>query len=203
MATEIISIKERIERVVRLALDGIAELPAAATVYRWDMRGLIHPVTGEVVDSEGGLRAMKHMDIMMLADDETAREGGLGGDDPDDEGQNNYGTTSKTLTIDCGIKLLQPADDKTLTDRLINRWIYRLEKGLMANRAMVEPADVGNEQQLAIDTTVSQTFRGQVEDGQRETFCGVQIVVEYQHLTGDPAAGPGVTRLTEEADDEI
>ena len=102
------------------------------------------------------------------------------------------------------------ADTETLgTERLVNRWLYLMEKALMANRRLQEPAAVldgqgnvvtpavGNAQQLAIDTRVTARAMSDPETGQRELIAALRIEVTYETDSGDPAIGPGITALTE------
>jgi hypothetical protein len=175
---ELVSIKERIERVligIIAAIDGVGQ------VYRWDGRGLRDPNTGLDRDAEGNRLSLQAFDAMVVPDDETVDDGANG----------NIGSTIKTMPIEVHLKVTQDEEDTTSGSLVHNRWLLKLETAVMANPRMQEEGDGG--EQLAIDTMVVATGQPPTETGQRESITALRIEVEYEHDRNDPAQGPGIT----------
>ena len=184
MATETISVRERIQRVFLGLVAGVAGI---GTVYRWDMRGLRDPQTGLGVDATGARLALKDLDAVVMAGDETAEDGGEG----------DIGYTVNTLPMQVHLKLAQSDNDPLGTERMVNRWLYLLEKAVMANRRMIEPAGAGNAETLAVDTHVTARGMGDTVPGQRELLVGIAFETSYETSSADPATGPGITAYEE------
>lgn len=208
-----LSIKERVERLMaaRTGRAGFGAL-AVGKVYRWDGRGLRDPETGSAFGADGGRLSMKHQDAMIVADEESAEEGGQGNDE---DGGGGGGTTAKTLTIEIHLKLAQDETDTTSTSALHNAWLLALERAILAQglamngdagTRLEEDADdaqlpgAGGGQQLAISVRVTATSPPPVDDGQREATTAIRFEVEYEHYRNDPAAGPGITHKTDDDD---
>lgn len=184
--TEILSIRERIERRLAAIVRGISGI---GRVFRWDMRGPRDPDTELGVDSEGKRPSMQHLDALIAPDDESAAEDGQGG--------MGGGTTTKTLPVEIFLKLAQDETHAMLTARLINRWLLRLETALMADPVLQEAAGECNEERLAVSMRTVAIASPPIEFGQREVMVGIRVEVTYMHYRDDPAAGPGVTHYEE------
>lgn len=181
---EILSIKERIERLFVLIIQDVDDVNR---VFRWDGRGPRDPDTGLAVDAEGQRIADTHLDVVIVAGDEVADEGGEGAG----------GTTIKRMPVEVRIKILLDEADDEGDSQVHNRWLHRLESAVMANPLMVEPTDVGNEERLATDTRTTGTQQILTEDGQRECYTIIAFEVQYEHDRDNPATGAGITAYTE------
>ncbi len=187
---ETISIKERIERQTLLV---VSQIEGIGRVFRWDGRGLRDPETGLDTDADGQRISAQNLDAVVIAEDESADEGGTGGE----------GYTQKILPLEVQLKLAQDEEDELPQAALINRWLYNLEKALMLDPLITEiyaghGGPGGADQvRLAIDSRVTGTVQSPREEGQRETIVGIRIEVTYQHNRGDPAIGPGIAALIE------
>lgn len=164
---EVLSIRERIERQAVRAAEGIS---GVGTVRRWDGRG--------------GSNAA-NTDVFIIAGDEDADLGPSG----------NAGFTLKTLSLTV-LAVLRHTDeaDSTTGAQIANRWLYRIEKAVMANPTMLE--SIAPAERLAVDTKVIEVLRPPLDEGQVEFVAAVRFGVEYEQNRDDPAVGPGITELS-------
>lgn len=188
---DLISIRERIERVVR---SRVATIYGVGRAFRWDMRGVIDPATGLAVGSDGQALLQRVGDALVLGLDENKLSG------------QGTAVTALELALQVQVKMGQDADETVTTSELLNRWLLRIERAVMANPEMWEGGTDGAGVRLAVDTIVSHTRQGTSNGSVRgggEAIAAVDFVIEYQHFRNDPYAGPSITRVSVPAIDEF
>lgn len=160
---EKISVKERIER--RLA-ELIAAVAGVSGVERWEAIGNSRDAFSAVI----------------IAEDESANEGGSGGD--------TDALTSLTMIVRVELLVAQRDDDTDSSSFVHNRWLALLEQAVMADPSLVEPS---TGEALAVDVRKAASSNPPVEDDQPEFFTIIDFEVTYDTYRADPYTGPGIT----------
>lgn len=166
---ESVSIRERIGRVLKVQAETMTDV---GDVYRWDAR------PGQSADAM--------LDVVVMLGEETLieEESSQGGD---------YAIDARKLTAQIAIYIALDEGASETTDRIVNRWLGRMEYAFRSNRTLTETTSPN--EQLSETVHWTKSFDPEFQDGM--VWAAIELSITYKTYILNPYVGPGISLLTE------